>query len=818
MQVQSYGINKWVLRVACSLFLLLSGAQVSAQQGTLSGIIYDAETEETLPYANVIVEGTSRGTYSVGDGSYSIKLDTGLVKIRYRFISFRDTVLEFQIKENEEITQDIYLKPDMASMNITVSANRVARKVQELANIRDQQNSNLNSYVADVYKVAILSNVGKDFRYEDAENQELEPIAFSERKSTIRYLSSPERYSETIEANRASENFFSEYDFFSTGGAPLNLNSDEIKLSIMSENLTVIGPISDQAGKFYELYDEEADSTWPPGTIEIYFEPKIDTHPLFRGQVWYDEDQSVILGIDVTLNEYSNTNTGAYSISNLRYQQTYQKEGDFWLPERTQLSAIIRFLTSKERIYYHDEWSWNNFDVNISGIEPQEVELKTIDIKANAHKRKDVYWDTLANKESNANTELLEEAKDYEEDRASVKFGMAAMRTFFRLPYQLERFYITNFSDFYRYNRVEGNYVGIGLRTPVHPDYDYRAIGGYGFGNQSWSYELSGYHFLGNDFIAPEGSYHKTTVGQYQDYEYNRTPLDFFEARQTMYALFSGTTGNNFFEREGFEAGLRLRFDTESFLRALYLDESHNSLSSTSDFSIYKNRLTPEEYQNNDATYPAQEGNVKGLYLHLHHDTRQYLRTHFLRDYNLREFGWLADAVLEKGINSWGSDFDYDRYRLGLKFYWPVLSSHSVQTDIIIGASDSGVPNQRMFTYNGFVVDDYVRFRPFYTVVYKEPLGFRVSELQIRYKFGSSLTRSIPINFIQKSGIQISSAVTVGVVDQKQTLEPLLPYSGSQTQAELSIAVSKIFGVFYTEFSRKLYGEYGSSFGFVILF
>ncbi|MCP9292723.1 DUF5686 and carboxypeptidase-like regulatory domain-containing protein [Gracilimonas sediminicola] len=800
------------------LLLLIPGMNVLAQSGTLSGFVYDAETRESLPYANIIVEGTSKGTYTASDGSYTIKLDTGTVSIRYRFISFRDTVIQFQIQPGREIEQDVYLRPDLTSMEVTVSADRVARKVQELARLRDQQNSNLNSYKAEVYKLAILSNVDKSFKYEEAGEDDLEPIAFSERKSEIRYTSDPERYSETLEANRASDNFFSEYDFFSTGGAPLNLNSDEVVLSILSEGMSVVGPISDKAGRFYELYDEEADSSWPEGTIEIYFEPKTDNRPLFEGQVWYDEEQSVILGIDVTLNEYAETNSGTFKISDLRYQQSYKKVGDFWLPEKTELSAMLQFITSKDRIYYHDEWTWDNYELNARSIDPQQIELNTTNILQDAHKRQQAYWDTLSTREKNENARLLDEAKEYEEDRAMVKVGMSAMRTFFRLPYQLERFYMTNISDIYHYNRVEGNYLGLGVRTPVHPDYEYRAIGGYGFGNQSWSYELSGYHFFGNSFVAPEGSYHKQTLPQYQDYEYNRTPLDFFEARQTMYALTTGTSGNNYFEREGYEAGFRFRFGTESFLRTLYLDETHRSLTATSSFSLFGDGLIPEEFANNDPIFPAQEGTIKGLYLHLHHDTRQYLRTQFLRDYNIRAFGWLTDAVLEKGISSWGSDFDYNRYRVGLKFYWPVFSSHFFQTDIIVGASDAGVPNQRLFTYNGYVLDDYVRYKPFNTIDYREPLGNRISQIKVRYKFGSSLTRSIPVNFIQKSGIKISTVLTAGVIDQTSSLEPLLPYSGSKAQAEIGIAASKIFGILYAEVSKKLYGKYGNSIGFLILF
>lgn len=806
------------LYLALLIFFTVSTQNLMAQQGTLTGGVFEAESHSPLPYANIIVEGTKRGTYSGSDGSYSIKLDTGLVTIRYRFLSFRDTVLTLRISEGQMMQKNVYLTPDPMSLDMTVSADRVARKVQQLARMRDQQNSNLRNYKAQVYKLAILSKVDKKFSYKEMDKEDLEPMAFSERKSEFSYTASPERYSEVLKANRASENFFSEYDFFSTGGEPLNLNSNEVTLSILSEDITVAGPISRNAGRYYELYDQEADSTWREGVIEIYFEPKQNNRPLFEGKVWYDEENSVILGVDVTLNDYTDTNTGTFKISDFRYQQSYKKVDDFWLPEKTKLSAMLKFFTSKDPIFYHDVWTWTNFQVNTSKIETDKIKLNTIQISPNAHTKSPVFWDTLSFKNANDNSELLDDAREYEEDRATVRLGMSAMRSFFRLPYQLERFYLTNFSDVYHYNRVEGHYLGLGIRTPVHPDFDYRVKAGYGLGNESVSYKLTGYHFFGDVFAAPEGSYYKETVAQYQDYEYNRTPLDFFETRQTLNALTTGTSGNNYFEREGFDAGLRFRFGTESFFRVLYMNENHNLLTTSSDFTLLGNELSQAGRVNNHPLFPTREGEFKGLYVHLHHDTRQYMQTQFLRDYNIREFGWLVDGVLEKGINSWTSDFDYNRYRIGLKFYWPVFASHFFQTDIILGASDSGIPNQRLFTYNGYVVDDYVRYRPFNTVDYREPLGNRVSQLKIRYKFGSSLTRSIPIEFISKSGIQISTLFTVGTIDQKPSLEPLLPYSDSKTQAEFGIAATKIFGIFYAEFSKRLYGEYGNTIGFTVLF
>ncbi|HBQ59193.1 MAG TPA: hypothetical protein DD671_06100, partial [Balneolaceae bacterium] len=91
-----------------SLFPLTTFAQ--NETGTLTGFVFDAETEDPLPYANIIVTGTSKGTYTNNMGAYSIKLPEGEVNIRYRFLSFQDTVITVQITAGEETEQTVYLK------------------------------------------------------------------------------------------------------------------------------------------------------------------------------------------------------------------------------------------------------------------------------------------------------------------------------------------------------------------------------------------------------------------------------------------------------------------------------------------------------------------------------------------------------------------------------------------------------------------------------------------------------------------------------------------------------------------------------------
>lgn len=798
-----------------TLFTVLCFNYSYAQKAEIRGVVFDEGNGETIPLVNIIKMGTNIGTTSSENGEYSLHLKPGSHKIKFSNLAYQDTILTLKLEPGEVAIIDVYLREDQLLLDeIVVSADRVTRVVQKLAKARNSQNRGLKSYRANILKLAILGkNTGQD-----SLASSFNPMAYSERYAEVQHILKPERYSETLIANRSSKNFFSEYDFFSTGGPPLNLNQDLVPLSILSEDITVVGPISERAGRFYYLDETEAGEDWPEGTMEISLSPKMDNRPLFLGKIWYNPITSVILGVDVSLNEYASTNTGLFSISDLCYKQSYKQVDGFWLPDNTTLSARLKFMTSPEPIIYKDEWTWKNHQVNMNDLEVDDLDLNTMVIEPDAHLKKATFWNALEPSSDNSNYKYLTEAQSYKENNGAVRLSMSMMSRFFRLPYQLERFYLTNLSDIYHFNRVEGHTLGLGLRIPVHNEYDYRGIFGYGFSSEIFTYALGGYHYIPKTFFAPEFQVQKEVSLQYQDYDYNRTPLDFYEFRQTFGSLAFGRAENNYFLREGYSAGFRIRFDVESFIRLRYLNENHSTLSATTDFNITKSPIGEDFYRNNNPIYPALNGNLSGISFHLHHDTRKYLRTQFLRDYNIRDFGWLLDAKLEKGIDNWGSEFEYNRYRIAFKFNIPVFSSHFIQTDLIVGASDAGVPGQRLFNLNGFVVDDYIRERPFNTVSFKSPIGYRTSVAKVKYKFGSSITRKIPISFIQKSGIHLATFFTAGAIDNDKGLTPLIPSSQSTNQMEIGIAAFKIFGFMYVEYSRRLIGDFGNSMGLQILF
>ncbi len=95
------------------LFLFAGMFSVSMLHAqTLQGVVTDHTTGETLPGANIIVEGTTRGTVTDNYGEYSLSLSPGTHRIVFRFVGYASIEVEITIDENETKTRDVEMHPD----------------------------------------------------------------------------------------------------------------------------------------------------------------------------------------------------------------------------------------------------------------------------------------------------------------------------------------------------------------------------------------------------------------------------------------------------------------------------------------------------------------------------------------------------------------------------------------------------------------------------------------------------------------------------------------------------------------------------------
>lgn len=111
------------------LIFLLSCSSLKAQNKyTLSGIITDTNTTETLIGVNVVIPELRSGTVTNEYGFYSITLDEGTYQLQISYLGFKtinqtlalnsDKTLNFKLKESVESLDQIVITEDVEKLNI----------------------------------------------------------------------------------------------------------------------------------------------------------------------------------------------------------------------------------------------------------------------------------------------------------------------------------------------------------------------------------------------------------------------------------------------------------------------------------------------------------------------------------------------------------------------------------------------------------------------------------------------------------------------------------------------------------------------------
>ena len=93
--------------------LLFTGSLISQTTGKISGIVKDADTDEPLIAANVIIQGTAFGAATDLDGSYYIiNIKPGTYTILIDMIGYKQLLLEnVRVSVNRTTTIDANLEP-----------------------------------------------------------------------------------------------------------------------------------------------------------------------------------------------------------------------------------------------------------------------------------------------------------------------------------------------------------------------------------------------------------------------------------------------------------------------------------------------------------------------------------------------------------------------------------------------------------------------------------------------------------------------------------------------------------------------------------
>lgn len=110
------------------LLLLLPFLGLSQEKFTLSGVITDESSNETLIGANIIIPSIQAGTTSNEYGFYSITLDKGVYEFQISYLGYKsiiqtldlskDLIINFKISPESESLDEIIITEDVEKLNI----------------------------------------------------------------------------------------------------------------------------------------------------------------------------------------------------------------------------------------------------------------------------------------------------------------------------------------------------------------------------------------------------------------------------------------------------------------------------------------------------------------------------------------------------------------------------------------------------------------------------------------------------------------------------------------------------------------------------
>lgn len=123
------------------LFFLFTLISISgfAQTGVIQGRVFDAKNNEAIPFANVVIQGTTNGAASDIDGNYKIEgLNPDLYNVEVSFIGFKSKIVyEIQVFNNKPAIVDFDLEADSKTLEtVEIKAEAFVKKEESPVSLR----------------------------------------------------------------------------------------------------------------------------------------------------------------------------------------------------------------------------------------------------------------------------------------------------------------------------------------------------------------------------------------------------------------------------------------------------------------------------------------------------------------------------------------------------------------------------------------------------------------------------------------------------------------------------------------------------------
>lgn len=760
-------------------------------QKTIGGTIYEAETGETLPAANISIENTYRGTISNRNGNYSLSIPDSLLPaaVTIRYIGYES--MRRVIDANSSERQDFRLRPSVTQMEelVVTDEDPALRIMREVIRRKQQWRQKLLTYKAEAYTRQTLAN-------------DTSIVMITESVSTA-FWDKEEGHREVLKSRKQTANIESADNFAGVSYLP-NFYDDNVEIA----GFDVVGVTHPDALKFYDFRLREQTSMDEQTVYEIEVIPARKLQPLFTGTIYVLDEVYALLEVSLKPNEVVDFPQPIQEF-NSYYEQQFNNYGqDFWLPVDMRIDGDIKIkMVGLEfpRIRFRQLSRITDYEVNVALPDSlyQDDDLFAVD-------------STTINSDSlfirNLDTVPL---SDEEQEAYATLDSTATLEKAFRPTGFFSRFideenngsgsgsgFLGNLpgslSPVVRYNRVDELYAGLNYSLDPIQKLELRTSGGYSTGYDTWSY------WAGFTYDLYRGRFSQEAGFDYKARTALRYPSKIYTPAMTLPGNLLGYTNYfDYYRNEGYRAFTRLRYRPADLSATVgFNSEEHSSLSTNTAYDIPGRDRMPLPNP------PVAEGRLHSLDVTLGYNLEE---SYSLGITGLKRIG----LYIEHSDDRIGSDFNFTRYTTAADwsfstFYKRRFLPNTLELKVSAGTFSGTQPPQRFGTVDGspgifnfFGGLKTLRWRPYE--------GEQYASLVMEHNF-----RTVPFEFL---GLRPFVERELGLIlfagagrtwlsesrrEALQTRFGFNPNVSDGIHTEVGISVNKVLGLFRVDFARRL--------------
>lgn len=762
-------------RAIVSLLLLYLSLTLPAQAQSLIGYVFN-QKKEALPGANIYLADSNIGTISNKEGFYVLKLPAGQHMVVFSYIGYVDDTLRLTVKETETVHKTVFLKDHVLQgeeiMVFAEKYNDAQAIVRKTIENKKQYLTGIKNYEYDAYQKTIFEI------HALIEQRIIGGILETKSRG---YYKNPDQFQEVVLAKRQTKNFSRLTNVFTVGKIPNLLDE-----TLIFDELTVISPLNKDALNFYQF--DMIDTTYFRNRMvfNMRFAPKKSNVPLFSGKMSIIDKDFAVVSCEMQ--------GGGQVVSNFRdsisiSQKFRQYEDKYWFPTEMLMNCRINVdIPGIPFLYWQQHGLISNYRINLEDYE-HSFNNTLLSYALLSEEAGDRLWDI----EQVIPLSATERAAIGHIDSVVMQANVVKKAAFWSLA-NFDRLLITGFYDFYHFNRVQGNYFGVGFDSRRKWDNSrLRFRLGYGSADERTVYSLFFQHELIpeklNVFV--DGQNRLSFIDQF--YRYNPTDI-------TLQTTIRNNDYADYLYKKSVKIGSEYYLFQHLKVGADYEYSRQKRAPNTTANSIWGGETA---YR---IPFPADEGEFSLMNLSLFADNLKYFDYGWLMAPDLsQDFYDVQLSYLHSSKKNLNSDYYFERFHFYLSFYKKFPPYLHLYLRMNAGLLQGDKPLQYYFhlagAYGSF--GNPILFR---TIRSDQFLGDRYAAVALENNFKNTLFSLLHLPLLKKSKIDFLVFSNMGWINNTFTGSPEFNNIriGRRPLTEAGFSIGNLFTFFRFDFAWRL--------------